>query len=63
MQVEFTDAEVELMQQVLDREMRDLSFEIADTDNSRFRDKLRARRDTMSGLLEKFGGPLPDREA
>jgi hypothetical protein len=63
MQVEFTDAEVELMQQVLDREMRDLSFEIADTDNSRFRDELRARRDTMSGLLEKFGGPLPDREA
>lgn len=63
MQVEFTDAEVELMQQVLDREMRDLSFEIADTDNSRFRDELRTRRDTMSGLLEKFGGPLPDREA
>jgi len=63
MQVEFTDAEVELMQQVLDREMRDLSFEIADTDNSRFRDELRARRDTMSGLLDKFGGPLPDREA
>lgn len=63
MQVEFTDAEVELMQQVLDREMRDLSFEIADTDNSRFRDELRARRDTMSGLLDKFGGSLPDREA
>ena len=63
MQVEFTDAEVELMQQVLDREMRDLSFEIADTDNSRFRDELRAKRDTMSGLLDKFGGPLPDREA
>jgi hypothetical protein len=60
MQVEFTDTEMELMRKLLDGEMRDLSVEIADTDNSRFRDELRAHRDAVGALLDKFGGPLPD---
>lgn len=60
MQVEFTDTEMELMRKLLDGEMRDLSVEIADTDNSRFRDELRAHRDAVGAMLDKFGGPLPD---
>jgi hypothetical protein len=63
MQLEFTDTEMELMRKLLDGEMRDLSVEIADTDNSRFRDELRAHRDALGALLDRFGGPLPDNES
>ena len=62
MQVEFTDTEVELLQRLLDREVRDLNVEIADTDNSRFRDQLRSHRESVKSLLGRFGGPLPDSE-
>lgn len=60
MHLEFTDAEIELMRRLLDREARDLSYEIADTDSSRFRDELRTYRDGVRALLDRLGGPLPD---
>lgn len=62
MQVDLTDAERELLQRLLDREVRELNVEIADTDNSAFRDQLRGHRDAVAALLNRFGGQLPDQE-
>ncbi len=62
MQIEFTDAEIEKMQRLLDSEVRNLNYEVADTDNSSFRDELRQHREQMKTLLDKFGGPLEDEQ-
>lgn len=63
MQFEFSESETELVRRLLDREIRDLSYEIADTDNSRFRDELREHRDLVRSLLDRFGGPVADAES
>ena len=60
MQLDLNAAETELLQQLLDHEVRELSLEIADTNNSHFRDELRGRRDAIRALLDRVGGPLPD---
>ncbi|MCJ7725287.1 MAG: hypothetical protein MUP76_02695 [Acidimicrobiia bacterium] len=61
--IEFTDDEMELMQRLLDGEIRDLNYEVADTDTSSFRDELRQHRENVRTLLDKFGGPLEDKPA
>ena len=50
------------MREILDSTYRDLKYEIADTDNSKFRSKLTGRRQLVESLLDDVGGPLPDRE-
>jgi hypothetical protein len=60
MHIELTDAETEVLQRLLGREVRDLSYQIADTDTSTFRDELRQHRDNVKTLLDKVGGPLDD---
>lgn len=57
MQIELTEEEVEALRALLDRETRDLSYEIADTDNSSYRDELRTHRDLVRGILDRMGGP------
>ncbi len=48
-----------LLREVLDGTLRDLRYEIADTDNMSYRRGLRERQEHLKALLEKLGGPLP----
>lgn len=51
--------QVELLRMLLDEAVRDLHYEIAATNNSEFKAKLRARMESLTGLLDLVGGPLP----
>jgi hypothetical protein len=59
-QLELSDDEAALLRELLDGICRDLSYEIADTDNSTYRAGLRDRRDAIRTMLDAVGGPLPD---
>jgi hypothetical protein len=59
MQVELSDEQAELLREVLDSVVGDLSPEIADTDNPTYRRQLVARRDQLRAILAQVGGPLP----
>jgi hypothetical protein len=52
--------QAELVRELLDRDLRDLRFEIADTDNSSFKGELREREELLRTVLAQLGGPLPD---
>ena len=54
--------DVVLLRELLDAAYRDLKVEIADTDNSRFKAALRERERRLVELLDRFGGPLRDRD-
>lgn len=56
MQLEFNDDEVELLREVIQSTVSDLSPEIADTDNPQYRRMLNGRRDTLNSVLAKLGG-------
>ncbi len=58
--VHLSDDQTVVLREVLDAALRDLRFEIADTDNSFFRERLRGREVTLRELLAPLGGPLPD---
>jgi hypothetical protein len=58
MRLELSDTEVQLLRETLDVTVRDLSAEIADTDNPVYRRELSARRDHLLAILERVGGPL-----
>ena len=60
MLLELDDGQVELLRGVLDVTLRDLRYEIADTDNSRYRAGLKEREQALRDLLTPLGGPLPD---
>ena len=60
MLLELDEGQVGLLREVLDITLRDLRYEIADTDNSRFRDELKEREQALRDLLAPLGGPLPD---
>jgi len=59
MRLELTDDEVLTLRRVLHETVRDLSPEIANTDNPYFRRGLVAHRDQLLTILEKLGGPPP----
>ncbi len=61
MELNLSEDDIEQLRNVLDSVVRDLSHEIADTDNSGFRANLKQRRDTLRSILDRIGGPLPDR--
>lgn len=61
MELDLNDQQVALLREVLDGELRDLRYEIADTDNSQFKQKLKERSAALGELLDLVGGPLPDR--
>jgi inorganic pyrophosphatase len=61
MNIELDDAQSELLREVLDAAFRDLRYEVADTDNTTYKEGLRARETVLSSILAKLGGPLPDR--
>src|SRR5437016_2839146 len=58
MQLDLSDDDAELLRDVLDSVVRDLSPEIADTDNPYYRRELKERRDRLRGVLDVLGGPL-----
>jgi len=58
MEIHLTDDEAALLREVLDRTLRDLNYEIADTDRSDYREGLRERREHLTKILATVGGPL-----
>lgn len=59
MQIELNDQDAQLLREVLDLVVRDLSPEIAHTDNARYRRALIDRRGHIAAILDSIGGPLP----
>lgn len=56
MNIDLSDADAELLAEILSRTISDLSPEIADTDNPIYRKELKERRDRMRDLLGRVGG-------
>jgi hypothetical protein len=62
MHLTLDDEQRALLRELLDSAYRDLRYEVADTDNSRYKDELREREAEVGALLDLVGGPLPDRD-
>ncbi|MBV6510441.1 MAG: hypothetical protein JJLCMIEE_03589 [Acidimicrobiales bacterium] len=56
-----SDDDRDLLREILDSAYRDLSYEIADTDNYTFRQQLKDRRERVGRILTEVGGPLEDK--
>jgi len=54
--IELSDADVQLLREVLESTVSDLSPEIADTDNPTFRRELTARREQLRSILQRLPG-------
>jgi len=52
MEISLSDDEVIELRALLDQALRDLSSEIADTDNAEFRRSLRARRERLEAIYQ-----------
>lgn len=61
MNLQLDSAQVGLLREILDSTFRDLRYEVADTNNSQYKQELRERERALSELLDLVGGPLPDR--
>jgi hypothetical protein len=55
MNIELSDEEAQLLREILDSVVSDLSPEIADTDNPDYRRSLIDRRTHLRAILAKFG--------
>jgi hypothetical protein len=60
MNLQLDSAQVGLLREILDSTFRDLRYELADTNNSTYKQQLREREQALSELLDLVGGPLPD---
>jgi hypothetical protein len=58
MLVELDESEWTLLREVIANVVRDLSPEIADTDNPLYRRMLLVRRTELQAMLNKLGGPV-----
>ena len=47
--------EVELLREILDETLRDLKYELADTDNPTYKQRLRKREAILRSVLDKLG--------
>jgi hypothetical protein len=54
MKIDFTYSEVQCMLDILGYEVADLRMEIADTDNSFFKEELRQRKQALQDLVAKL---------
>lgn len=61
MDLQLSDDDRDLLREILDSAYRDLSYEIADTDNYTFREQLKDRREQLGRILDGVGGPLEDK--
>jgi hypothetical protein len=59
MTLELSAEERDLLADLLDQGIRDLKMEIADTDSSTFKLRLKARERQMDGLLQKIQQSAP----
>lgn len=59
MQIELSDEDAQLLREVLNSVVKDLSPEIANTDNASYRRDLVDRRQHIAAILEQVGGALP----
>lgn len=57
MHLDLDDDQGALLRELLDEAYRDLRYEIANTDNSTFKAKLRAREAQLATMLDLVGGP------
>jgi hypothetical protein len=55
MQLTLDHTQAEVLRETLDSTLRDLRFEIADTDNPAFRRQLKAREEVLRSLLTALG--------
>jgi hypothetical protein len=62
MRFDLSDEEADLLREVLESVVGDLSPEIADTDNPFYRRELIVRRERLRAILDKINGALPRRE-
>jgi hypothetical protein len=60
-QLDLTDAELEVLIDVLEIAVSNLRMEIADTDNKDFRDMLKARKGVLLKVIEELKAAEPDR--
>ena len=51
-QLTLEDNEAEILVDLLDSKLRDLSYEISDTDTRAFKDRLKARRDALKRIQD-----------
>jgi hypothetical protein len=54
MELKLTQEERELLRELLSFALSELRMEIADTDSSSYREKLKERKETLKNLLEKL---------
>ena len=52
--IELNRAETETLRDILERYLRDLSYEIANTDSSGFKEAIKAHRDIVQRIEEKL---------
>lgn len=57
MQLTLDAQEAELLRRILRNYLGDLRYEIADTDNSRFRAGLQEERDRLEAILQRLSSP------
>ncbi|HYL51143.1 MAG TPA: hypothetical protein VEZ15_04175 [Acidimicrobiia bacterium] len=62
MHLELADDEAEVLREVLDITLHDLSYEIASADLPSYREMLRNRRRILEKVLDAVGGPIPNSE-
>ena len=54
--LELTDIQKELLADVLQKVLGDMSYEISDTDLSSYKDQLKERRDELKGIADQLSG-------
>jgi len=62
MHLELAVDEAEVLREVLDITLHDLSYEIASADLPSYREMLRNRRRILEKVLDAVGGPIPNSE-
>ncbi|MFP3900356.1 MAG: hypothetical protein ACLFXM_05850 [Acidimicrobiia bacterium] len=56
MDLALTDEDAELLREILDTVLGDLSYEISNTDNASYRSQLRDRRERIEAIRRQVGG-------
>ena len=53
--IDLSEAESEVLRQILEVDLSDLRMEIADTDSFNFRDDLKGRKEVLQKVLDSLG--------
>ena len=55
LELKLEEPELEMLREILDGSLRDLKYEIADTDNPAYKRQLREREAPLLSILDKLG--------